>query len=81
MVSNVKNIVIFGANCGNCKRVESLIKSVIIKYKLQVEVTKCDDWEVMVRHNVLYLPTIMFDNVIKFKGIVPSEKELVKCFI
>ncbi len=78
MPSDVKQIVVFGANCGKCKKAETLIRSVINKLKLHADITKCEDWDVMVKHNVTYLPTIMIDNVIKFKGIVPSENELIK---
>lgn len=78
MPSDVKHIVVFGANCGKCKKAEALIRSVINKLQVQANVTKCEDWDVMVKHNVTYLPTIMIDNVIKFKGIVPTENELIK---
>lgn len=78
MLSHVKHIVVFGANCGKCKKAELLIRSVIAKLQLKAEVTKCEDWDIMVKNNVTYLPTIMIDNVIKFKGIVPSENQLIK---
>jgi hypothetical protein len=78
MSQAVKHIVVFGANCGKCKKAESLIRSVIAKLQLQADVTKCEDWDKMVKHNVTYLPTIMIDNIIKFKGIVPTENELIK---
>ena len=74
MQSDVKHIVVFGANCGKCKKAEA----VLAKFHLHADVTKCEDWDVMVKHNVTYLPTIMIDDVIKFKGIVPSEKEFIK---
>lgn len=78
MPVNIKNIVVFGANCGKCKKAEALIRSVINKLQLQANVIKCEDWDVMVKHNVTYLPTIMIDDVIKFKGIVPKENEFIK---
>ncbi|MBK8348096.1 MAG: thioredoxin family protein [Saprospiraceae bacterium] len=78
MNDEVKHIVVFGANCGKCKKAEALIRSVISKLQLQADVTKCEDWDIMVQHNVTYLPTIMIDNVIKFKGVVPAENELIR---
>ncbi|MBK9254053.1 MAG: thioredoxin family protein [Saprospiraceae bacterium] len=74
----MKDIVIFGANCGKCKKAEAIIKSVITKYDLKANITKCENLEVMIQHNVSYLPSIMINNVIKFKGIVPTEKEFLK---
>jgi hypothetical protein len=78
MSQDIKHIVVFGANCGKCKRAESIIRSAISKLQMQANITKCEDWDVMIQHNVTYLPTIMIDNVIKFKGIVPTENELIK---
>jgi Thioredoxin domain len=81
MSDDVKHIVVFGANCGKCKKVESLIRAVISKWQLHADVTKCEDWDIMIQHNVTYLPTIMIDNVIKFKGIVPTEDDLIKTIV
>jgi hypothetical protein len=77
MPSEVKHIVIFGANCGKCKKAEALIRSLVSELHLNAEVSKCEDWEVMIKHDVTYFPTIMIDQKIRFKGIVPSKKELI----
>jgi small redox-active disulfide protein 2 len=74
----LKQIVVFGANCGKCKKAEANIRSVLTKYQINAEVSKCDDWEIMVKNNVNYVPSVMIDNVLKFKGIVPSEKEILE---
>jgi len=74
----LKQIVVFGANCGKCKKAEANIRYVLSKYQINAEVSKCDDWEIMVKNNVTYVPSVMIDNVLKFKGIVPSEKEILE---
>ena len=75
------DIVIFGANCGKCKRAEANIRAVIKNYNITANVSKCEDWEVMMQNNVTLLPAVMIDQVMLFKGIVPSEKELEKVLL
>ena len=50
MQSDVKHIVVFGANCGKCKKAEAIIRTVLAKFHLHADVTKCEDWDVMVKH-------------------------------
>lgn len=75
---NKREVIIFGANCGKCKKTESLIRSVILKNNFPVAVHKSENWEEMILHNITYLPTVVIDGKIRFKGIVPGEIELIK---
>ncbi|MBK8585349.1 MAG: thioredoxin family protein [Bacteroidetes bacterium] len=53
------------------------LNNVIQKHNLNMIVRKFKMFR-KVKYNILYLPTVMIDNVILFKGIAPSEKEIEK---
>jgi len=42
---------------------------------------KVTDIQEMIKNNINYLPSVIIDNKIVFKGIVPSEKEVLKVLI
>jgi small redox-active disulfide protein 2 len=77
----MKQIVLFGANCGKCKKTEAIINSVIEKYSINAAFLKVTDIQEMIKNNINYLPSVIIDNKIVFKGIVPSEKEVLKVLI
>lgn len=77
----MKRIVLFGADCGKCKKAEVNIKKAIAKSSLEITFEKIDDYEVMVNFDVYYLPTVMIDNVIVFKGVIPSENDISKLIV
>jgi predicted thioredoxin/glutaredoxin len=73
-------IVIFGAKCGKCKKVESLIKKVITDNHIEATTIKNESWEDMAFNNVTYIPSVMLDGKIVFKGIIPTENQILKLF-
>lgn len=77
----MKRIVLFGANCGKCKKTEANLRAVIEKCNLDAVLVKSEDVEEMVKHNVCYLPTVLIDDKIYFKGIVPSEKDIMRVLL
>jgi small redox-active disulfide protein 2 len=74
----MKTITLFGANCGKCNKTEKRIRSLINDHNLDVYFEKIGDPERMTSNNILYLPSVMIDGKIIFRGIVPSEQELLK---
>lgn len=74
------DIVVFGANCGKCKKVEILFRKVIANHNFSATVTKNENWEDMATHNVTYVPTVMINGKIVFKGILPTEKQIIEIF-
>jgi small redox-active disulfide protein 2 len=77
----IPRIIVFGANCGKCKRAEARLKKVIEEEGVLVEVVKSDDLQEMMKYKIHYLPSIIIDDVVQFKGIVPSEKEILKALL
>lgn len=74
----MKQIVLFGANCGKCKKAEKIIRKVITDFAEPTVFEKSENLELMSAHQVVYLPSIMIDNKLYFKGTVPSEQQLIK---
>lgn len=74
----MKHIVLFGADCGKCKKAEVNIKMALTKKNLTATFEKITDVKEMLKFNISYLPSVMIDNVVAFKGIIPSEKEIIK---
>lgn len=74
----MKQIILFGANCGKCKKAEKIIRKVITDFDEPVAFEKSENLELMSAHQVMYLPSILINNKLHFKGIVPSEQQLIK---
>lgn len=77
----MKQVVLFGANCGKCKKVERMIRKVIQAEGIAIDFTKTEDLETMMQHQVHYLPSVMIDQKVCFKGTIPSEKEITIALI
>lgn len=74
----MREIIIFGANCGKCKKVEALFNKVISDHNIEASITKNENWEEMAIHNVTYVPSVMVNGKIVAKGIVPTENQILK---
>lgn len=74
----MKTITLFGANCGKCKKTEKRIRSLINDYHLDVHFEKTSDLEQMTSNNILYLPSVMIDGEVAFRGFVPTKQELLQ---
>lgn len=77
----MKQIVLFGANCGKCKKVERTIRKILEENEIDASFEKTEDLKIMMQHQVHYLPSVMIDQKVYFKGTVPSEKEILKALI
>ena len=74
----MKEIILFGANCGKCKKVEKRILKITSQISEPFVFKKSEDLELMSTYQVMYLPSVMIDKKFHFKGVVPSEKQLLK---
>lgn len=72
----MKQIVLFGGSCGKCKRIEKMLYQIIDELNIQIHFKKTEDLKLMAAHDVLYLPSIMIDERVCFKGVIPRKKEL-----
>lgn len=71
-------MILFGANCGKCKKTERLIHKAANDQNLDIEFSKTEDFEIMAQYQVMYLPSVLIDDKLIFKGVIPTVKELIK---
>ena len=71
-------IKILGTGCAKCKQTEQLVKEVIAKNGIDAVVEKIEDIQLIMGYNILATPAVVVDEVVKIKGRVPSEKEILE---
>ena len=73
----MKIIKILGTGCAKCKQTEAIIKEVIAKEGISAEVIKVEEIQQIMQYNVLSTPAIVVDEVVKMKGKVPTNQEVI----
>lgn len=73
----MKIIKILGTGCAKCKQTEAIIKEVIAKEGISAEVIKVEDIQQIMQYNVLSTPAIVVDEIVKMKGKVPTNQEVI----
>jgi small redox-active disulfide protein 2 len=74
----MKNIKILGTGCAKCKTTELLVRDVIAKNNIEATIEKIEDIEKIMEYNIISTPAIVVDDVVKIKGRVPSESEILE---
>lgn len=72
-----KVIKILGTGCRKCKQTEAIVRETLKKHHIEAEVEKIEDIDTIMQYNVISTPTVVVDEIIKIKGKVPNEKELL----
>ena len=72
----VMEIKVLGAGCVKCDAAYELIQKVVAANALEVKLVKVEDVMELLNYNVLSTPAIVVDGVVRFKGRVPSEREI-----
>lgn len=73
----MKIIKILGTGCVKCKQTEAIIKEVIAKEGISAEVIKVEDIQQIMQYNVLSTPAIVVDEIVKMKGKVPNNQQVI----
>ena len=71
-------IIVLGTGCAKCKTTYETVKKVIEENKLDIKLSKQEDIMEIMKYNVMSLPGVVVDGVVKIKGYVPSEAEIRK---
>ena len=72
----IMEIKILGTGCGKCKTTYAVIEKVIKENNIAATITKVEDMMEIMNYNVMSLPAVVVDGVVKIKGRVPSETEI-----
>lgn len=74
----MKTIKILGTGCAKCKATEQVVRAVIAKHNIEATVEKVEDIQQIIEYNILSTPAVVVDEVVKIKGRVPSESEIIE---
>ena len=67
-----------GPGCTKCKSTYAAVEKVVKDHGIDVQLTKVDDIEEIMRYNIMSTPAIVIDDKVVLKGKVPSESEITK---
>lgn len=74
----MKTIKILGTGCAKCKATEQAVKDIIAKHNIEANVEKVEDIQQIMAYNILSTPAVVVDEVVKIKGRVPNETEILE---
>lgn len=71
-------IEILGSGCPKCKITEEIVKKVVKKLGMKVEVGHVYDLDKITEYGVMMTPAIAIDGEVKIEGKIPTEEEVEK---
>lgn len=72
----IKDIKVLGPGCAKCKSTYAVVEKVVKESGMDVQLTKIDDIEEIMRYNIMSTPAVVIDGKVVLKGKVPSESEV-----
>ncbi len=71
------NIKILGTGCAKCKRLEQLVRKVVIANQIEAQIEKVTDYTDIMRYPILSTPALVVDGEVAASGRIPSEDEIL----
>ena len=71
-------IKVLSPGCAKCKATYNVIEKVLKENHIDAKLTKVDDIMEMMNYNIMTTPAVVIDEVVKMKGQVPTESEVMK---
>ena len=72
----IKEIIVLGLGFFLCFFTYAVVEKVVKDCGIDVQLTKVDDIEEIMRYNIMSTPAIVIDGKVVLKGKVPSETEV-----
>ena len=72
----MKTIKVLGPGCPKCKATFRNVEEAVKQLGIEVELTKVEDIEEMMKYNVLTTPVLVIDEEIKIKGRIAQIDEI-----
>ncbi|MFA6770395.1 MAG: thioredoxin family protein [Bacteroidales bacterium] len=70
-------IKILGTGCAKCKTTIAVVEKVVAQAGIDAKIIKVEDIMEIMQFNVIATPAVVVNGVIKIKGRVPSEAEVL----
>lgn len=72
----MKNIKVLGPGCATCVTTYNNVLEALKQTSIEANVEKIEDFEEIMKYNVLTTPVLIIDEVIKIKGRVATVSEI-----
>jgi len=72
----MKSIKVLGPGCPKCKTTFNNVVEAVKQLGIEVELSKVEDIEEMMKYNVLTTPVLVVDEQIKIKGRIAQIEEI-----
>ncbi len=72
------HIKILGAKCSKCYKTVEIVRKVLEKNNIQAKVEKVENTDELIKYNTWLVPSIVINEEVVIKGIVPTEKQLLE---
>lgn len=70
------DIKIIGPGCANCKRVEMIVRKVVVNQGLEAEIEKVTDFQEISKYPILSTPGLVLNGKVLSSGRIPTEAEV-----
>jgi len=70
------DIKILGPGCANCKRVEMIVRKVVVTQGLEAEIEKVTDFQEISKYPILSTPGLVLNGKVLSSGRIPTEAEV-----
>lgn len=70
------DIKILGPGCANCKRVEMIVRKVVVNQGLEAEIEKVTDFQEISKYPILSTPGLVLNGKVLSSGRIPTEAEV-----
>ncbi len=71
-------IQILGTGCSKCVKTLETVQKVVAQEGLEATIEKVEDFVEIMKFDVMTTPAVVVDGVVKIKGKVPTEAEVLK---
>lgn len=72
------DIKILGPGCANCKRVEMIVRKVVVNQGLEAEIEKVTDFQEISKYPILSTPGLVLNGKVLSSGRIPTEAEVTE---
>jgi small redox-active disulfide protein 2 len=70
------SIKILGPGCNRCRSTLEVVRKVVDETGIEADIVKVEDYEEMMKYNILSTPVVVVNEEIKISGRVPTAEEV-----